>query len=957
MDEFYAFVAYYLLPPTDRSWRWSHSAEAVEWADGTTIAFAAEIAHVIQRLAHIGLPPFDALLLVLAACRDSWPTQKNSLDRVLKLAAESPRLPEAGRVILTDQLAAVRAGLESIHAIPRELRVGSDQVVTIAAQVFDGIPDDCKSLTPSGSAAMIQVFERGLDGHALNQAAEDRYRWSRAVYALYETLTRFDASTLELKRKTGLDRLVTPAEMDVPPFERVRGLLRTLDCDNEFGAITKLARRLMAAVHIPRPLSDPEELPMGGISDISHRGPLDRLLLSELANDDLTLAARLALNEALYLRRETPPSTPRGRRAILLDTGIRLWGVPRVFATAVGLALAATATTATELLVFRAQGADVVPVDLTTREGLIEHLAALETAPHPAGAIEPFLCQVAPGLTPLDAFVVTHRKCLEDRDFRRTLPHGCDPLYCALVDADGSFRLVAFTHRGHRDLIEASFALDEVLEPSRPDRPRVELIDPRAPRGLPAILSVDPFPLLIPCTIRPKRSVYCPQCGIVTITPDGRLMHNDPSRVGARQLAANVPKGHLRWASVDDDGTAHLVVGDDPHLITANLPSGCCSIHLLTPRPARRASFVEHNRVLLSIDNEGYDVNTKLFGQFLVFDLTTGAHRFTAGAKGCVSSLGGRFYSSTAGWFAMVWDGSQIRFEAVNTGPWSTTDSLLYIFDRRGRDGPWILTRSGMIVSTATQERVTLGKRFTANRVIGVSRDGNRLVVFGTLEATPSFRGCLRICVDLESGLVAEGDYASITARFLEPELAWPNIEEHLAESVYEAYWGTTGLRKQAMAYRNKLIPRKRFRGVIVETGTGLSLVTFRFRQVLLKPPFSGIGTMRFVDAGRARAGPGDGFFAFAPTESPPGVRYSLQVADLPGGNKVYLDSRGLLHLQPSDPDIPETTLVVFDGWPVAGWSSDGACCGGSHFLLNPGPSDERIVFANVRRFLERVWP
>ena len=67
------------------------------------------------------------------------------------------------------------------------------------------------------------------------------------------------------------------------------------------------ARQLMAAVTLPRRLADPEEIAMGGVSDISNRGPLDRLLLTELVHDDLTLAVRVSSNEALYLRRESPP--------------------------------------------------------------------------------------------------------------------------------------------------------------------------------------------------------------------------------------------------------------------------------------------------------------------------------------------------------------------------------------------------------------------------------------------------------------------------------------------------------------------------------------------------------------------------------------------------------------------------------------------------------------------------
>ena len=79
----------------------------------------------------------------------------------------------------------------------------------------------------------------------------------------------------------------------------------------------------------------------GGVADITNRGPLDRLLLSELAHDDLTLAARVALNEALYLRREPPMREPPGALGLLLDSGVRLWGIPRVLATAVALALIA----------------------------------------------------------------------------------------------------------------------------------------------------------------------------------------------------------------------------------------------------------------------------------------------------------------------------------------------------------------------------------------------------------------------------------------------------------------------------------------------------------------------------------------------------------------------------------------------------------------------------------------
>src|SRR5258708_9747749 len=139
----------------------------------------------------------------------------------------------------------------------------------------------------------------------------------------------------------------------------------------------------MAAIRLPRRLAEPEELAIGGVADITNRGPLDRLLLSELAHDDLTLAVGVALNEALYLRREPPMREPPRTLALLLDSGVRLWGIPRVLATAVALALVARDKQHSEVLVWRAHGKQLQPVDLLSPNGITQHLSAVDTGAHP----------------------------------------------------------------------------------------------------------------------------------------------------------------------------------------------------------------------------------------------------------------------------------------------------------------------------------------------------------------------------------------------------------------------------------------------------------------------------------------------------------------------------------------------------------------------------------------------
>jgi hypothetical protein len=71
----------------------------------------------------------------------------------------------------------------------------------------------------------------------------------------------------------------------------------------------------------------------------------------------VTLAVRVALNEALYLQREPPAREPPGGLEVFLDTGVRLWGIPRLLAASVGLALMANSGRQQGVRVWRGRGA------------------------------------------------------------------------------------------------------------------------------------------------------------------------------------------------------------------------------------------------------------------------------------------------------------------------------------------------------------------------------------------------------------------------------------------------------------------------------------------------------------------------------------------------------------------------------------------------------------------------
>src|SRR6185436_6794322 len=268
------------------------------------------------------------------------------------------------------------------------------------------------------------AFAEGLNIDALVNVlpaeVSDRQAASE-LGALEAGLAHLDPEQLALRRRTGLDRLVEPADLKLPLAERVHQLVFQLRDDTELSGLARLAQNLMAAVNVPRRLASPEDLALGGISDLTNRGPIDRLLVSELAHDDLTLAVRIALNEALYIRREAPARDPRQRRVILVDSGIRTWGVSRVFATAAALALAATTTPGAQLAVFRADGDAVIPLDFATKSGLIEHLEALTPHPHPGASLGHLAKELAEEDLSTDLIIITHEDALDDPEFGRCL--------------------------------------------------------------------------------------------------------------------------------------------------------------------------------------------------------------------------------------------------------------------------------------------------------------------------------------------------------------------------------------------------------------------------------------------------------------------------------------------------------------------------------------------------------
>jgi len=907
----------YLRAPKAGLWSWAENGSVLVWNDGTTIGFREEVVQILEWLSPNGLPSFGAIVFLMAACKGKVP-------RLQELTPETPAATVASesnqalsqaiaRRPLRSEIENARAQLEKVAQLPLELRSSPKGKCVLAEAVFEANSAE-RYVQPK--PVLRGMSEPIADSDLVDPDSTAVHgTYLRQIYLLARWLALHTPESLLLRLRTGLDSLPNLPDIDLPGntdqvsadreikpepslSERARKLIEQLSRDRELGAVARAARELMAAVRLPRRLAEHDHLAVGGVSDITNRGPLDRLLLSELANDDLTLAARVALNEALYLRREPPMREPPGSLALVLDSGVRLWGVPRVLATAVGLALIARDKHHSEVLAWRAQGCGLVPVDLLTSDGLTNHLAVLDPAAHP-GDVLPALSQAVESDARNQSVLITHPDTLADPEFRRALAENPGaPGFVATVDRDGHFELHAMPLARRQPACEANLDLAAIFD----DGVGISLINQKITPALPAIFGVSPFPFLLPVAGRVDYWVPASKANTCALLQDGRVVHYGAALRGARVLGFGLPAGKTVWMDC---------VGEKVHLIKGGAGD----------RPARLVTFSTCGEPPRVVDLlSGKDLKAVYrYGDVILLIRSTDirAHSLTDGrllgrVVNHLTHIHGRFFRGNEHFHFAAWNGERICLEQVVLPQSFSTSVFALAFDRQGLEGPWFIHHGGLVISSVSGERINLPmppKRSLGLEDVRVSRDGHAVYwVFNSLN--------WRRVINLVSGEVRSVDLRLERQPVLDPPPPLP------AWNLYRVF--------ESIA----CLPDR--------TGFALLGRKGRWRKLALAVN----GTLRITELPPSEA---------AGLESTPfGSEFkvarlgcSLQLAQWPNGNRAFLDSRALLHLKSRDPTVPEVSLVLADG-EVAAWNSAGHVCGPRFFFEGEPISEPVRVFEAV---------
>lgn len=849
----------YLSPATDDVWDWADDGDAITWLDGSTVTFREEIVRSLERLAPHGWPPFASLIWLFGAVRGKNPPEL--MDRWQL----GPRF--------ADQFA-------RLAAIPADIRAQTTSSGVLAEVVFS----QSRLLAPA-DMDVLRMLREGAVPLELSTPTRPAalHSRSKALHALLEGMESVSSDQLLLRLQTGLNSLPGAAQLDVLPAVQVRDMLGSVSTDPELSGIARLVRDLMAAVHVPRRMTERDDMALGGVSDISNRGSLDRLLLSELAHDDLTLAVRIALNEALFLRREPPVRQPPTALAVLLDSGVRMWGVPRVLATGVALALIANGKDRQHVIVRRAVQGRAVPVNLLNREGLITHLSALDRSAHPGAALADFIAGIDPTQRP-EIVIITTPEAAADRAFIQEVHRsGLASFQLGTVSRSGKFMLTRWP--GGAVLAEATVRVDDLLPVAPKPGPSPSARNPLGSLSnciaeLPAGLTRHEFPMLLPVNQPLLRSIQLLGGGFAGITRDRALYQWGRSGNGARLITHGLPPGPVQGFYQRADGSYVIVKGQPPDALCTIVAAGGSMISQFPcGRDIQHVFPQEDSMILLSA---GKIIARRLPDGALLGELDAA----WSAATNAYIRLQNPF------WYRPIWRGTELRLEPALHPNLSLKDAL-GVFEYEGR--PWAILPTGELVDLGTQN--------------------------------------LQIKVPMWS---KAGPYNAQGMGFVCDDHSCFFMEERTTRPLLRG----TALRIDCPAPAPTRSMRVHFTECRVASGAiALRSLKGSWFQITWEEHYSGFN-LRPVDAADwpHRA-------VFDPLPPMDGVPISLRVAQFPNGLRVWLDSRGFLFLRSApEKTIPELCIGLCQEGSLPVSSGEGRFTGPRFFFGDRLPEDRKGV-------------
>ncbi len=468
----------------DYFWTWEEEGTVLAIPGDSTIAYRTYVMEVLDVLANTALPPFGAVLLTIIATNNGAKADLEKLEQLLE--------PEYKNVIFEEMLDKTFHFLAMIQQLPAKYKQGSARIQLLSL-LFEETHNGVRKKRAQNLIDAIRGYNQERDipkGNAIESGAF--VKDFRAISLLANKYSGVDDIIARLAAVPGLADIL-PEEESVVPQYGDGSLLDQLKETNQGFYVAVLVQQLISGLNIPFVNHLHSESPQGGNADITNKGELERLLLSEHAYDDLVFISRIANSEALYTHRETPPRQDDPERILLIDVSIRNWGTPKLLAYAVAMAITHHPKTKIVCSAF-AVGNSYHPLKLDSVDDVIDSLQVLDNSLHAANGIEQFLLKES--RDDAELFLLTSSESLRQPELARVLSENYKSFkYWIYTSATGTVDIFKRQQNSRRHVQTLQLPLETLWEKQKPPQQQVTA----------AKEDVSNVPLLYPAGINPKR--------------------------------------------------------------------------------------------------------------------------------------------------------------------------------------------------------------------------------------------------------------------------------------------------------------------------------------------------------------------------------------------------------------------------------------------------------------------
>lgn len=339
-------------------WQWEEDGEVIGVPESKTVAYSKFVFEILEVLSIQGLPPFGSLLLTIIATNPDG-------EELIKIIED--RLLSQSSSIEDNTIEEVIRFLKVLNQLPDQYKKGKRRI-----QIFQTLFEGCHNISSLKNSYLI-LKEKKIPLSSQELTEEKIYfdlKPLRILSSKYKSTNKLLSKLVNLpilEKEVLIDETISDSPVD---------LIELLSKENKTYKIGNLVKEIWSGLKIPFFSISNNQTPIGGISDISNKGNLDQLLISEHANDDLTFLSRLANNEALYINREKEQESIDQKRIILIDISIKNWGVPKIMAFSIMLAIAEHPKSNFDCEVFLI-GDQVYPIKYNTIDAIIDALQIL----------------------------------------------------------------------------------------------------------------------------------------------------------------------------------------------------------------------------------------------------------------------------------------------------------------------------------------------------------------------------------------------------------------------------------------------------------------------------------------------------------------------------------------------------------------------------------------------------